>query len=445
MLGHVRSTIGMLGRVIHDLAVKFKSWGVSVKGLSCCLRSSSMRCLENVGSDMNKDMLYCWNYVLYDVLLTQRFPPRLTELRAPRVPVPFPEDPYEAIRQAYLVGMDTESEPFKDPIETETPESPHTVASPTSLPDSTPPTRHAEESEDYGTSGARSTPSDSTAPLSLDHPLTHTSPTLVPFLRRTTCMAMRVLTAMSPGLSASIAEVAAMSDSTFLEDDKEEDEDNDEEGDDEEEAEEIKDSLDSDSKSEDAEDKGPTTEDEDPATGDEGVATRARIGLWGVEMLRYSIGGGSDTRCIQGLEDGIAYIDVLAYPPPAPQCSNTRHLSSGLCFQPATAETKGFLTELGAQVEMQGGLIRDHTVRLGELLPTLFERYDRDIGSYFTSFKGSQTDAQRATLWHAISDTPEEYQEFAIKDPQKQVRHGTGWIWLEIFDSMRIGESLGDV
>ncbi|GKF99487.1 hypothetical protein Tco_0298270, partial [Tanacetum coccineum] len=29
-----------------------------------------------------------------------------------RVPVPLHEDPYEAIRQAYLDGTDTESEPF---------------------------------------------------------------------------------------------------------------------------------------------------------------------------------------------------------------------------------------------------------------------------------------------------------------------------------------------
>ncbi|GJX59266.1 hypothetical protein Tco_0290656 [Tanacetum coccineum] len=35
-----------------------------------------------------------------------------------RVPVPLPEDPYEAIRHAYLVGTDTESEPFEDPVET---------------------------------------------------------------------------------------------------------------------------------------------------------------------------------------------------------------------------------------------------------------------------------------------------------------------------------------
>ncbi|GKD07987.1 hypothetical protein Tco_1187672 [Tanacetum coccineum] len=31
---------------------------------------------------------------------------------------------------------------------------------------------------------------------------------------------------------------------------------------------------------------------------------------------------------------------------------------------PTTTETEGFLTELGAQVEMQGGLIRDHAVQL---------------------------------------------------------------------------------
>ncbi|GJT25065.1 hypothetical protein Tco_0895002 [Tanacetum coccineum] len=134
--------------------------------------------------------------------------------QSPRVPVTLPEDPYEAIRQAYLVETNTESEPFED-LEIETPESPHTVASPTSLPDSTPPTCHVEESEGSDTSGARSTSSDSTAPLSLDHPLTHTTPALVPSLLRTARMAVRVLPAMSPSLSASIAEVAAMSDSAF--------------------------------------------------------------------------------------------------------------------------------------------------------------------------------------------------------------------------------------
>ncbi|GJU10954.1 hypothetical protein Tco_1133350 [Tanacetum coccineum] len=93
-----------------------------------------------------------------------------------RVPVPLPEDPYEAIRQAYLDGTDTESESFGDPIDNETPESPLTVATPTSLPESTP-------------------------------------STLVPILRRTARMAVRVSPAMSSGLYVSMAEVAAMSES----------------------------------------------------------------------------------------------------------------------------------------------------------------------------------------------------------------------------------------
>ncbi|GKD77074.1 hypothetical protein Tco_1339695, partial [Tanacetum coccineum] len=51
---------------------------------------------------------------------------------------------------------------------------------------------------------------------------------------------------------------------------------------------------------------------------------------------------------------------------------------------PAAVETEGFLTELGAQVHMQGGLISDYTIRLEELSPALFEMYDMDIGELFT-------------------------------------------------------------
>ncbi|GJX59265.1 hypothetical protein Tco_0290655, partial [Tanacetum coccineum] len=122
---------------------------------------------------------------------------------------------------------------------------------------------------------------DSTTPLSPDHPLTHTTPTLVPILYRTTRMVVRVPPAMSPGLSASMAEVAAMSDSVFLEDEEEEDG--------EEEEEEMEESLDSDSVSEDVEDEGPTTEDEDPAAGEEGLAAGDEGPGIGVESL--SLGG----------------------------------------------------------------------------------------------------------------------------------------------------------
>ncbi|GJW20349.1 hypothetical protein Tco_0030971 [Tanacetum coccineum] len=331
-----------------------------------------------------------------------------------------------------------------------------------------------EESEDSDTSGARSTSSDFTAPLSPDHPLTHTSPTLVLFLRRTAHIAVRVPPAMSPGHFACIAEVATMSDSVFckrfrssyktspssspldlplrkrsrgtaelVEDDKEEDE--------EDEDEEVEESSDFDSESEDVENEGPTAEDEDPAAGDEGLAA----GDEGPVMIVESLGLGGDEAVPRGqqraapvvetaiseplglgyrvlrcqgiasregqmpsvfevdLEDGRAYIDVPAYPPPAslvqtqpsPEWSSISlrispapsivpfPISSptipqtvpSLVASPATAETEIFLTELGAQVEMQEGLIHDHTVRLRELSPALFERYDRDIGELFTS------------------------------------------------------------
>ncbi|GJV58501.1 hypothetical protein Tco_1459506 [Tanacetum coccineum] len=151
-------------------------------------------------------------------------------VQSSRVPVPLPKDPYEAIRQAYLDRTDNEFEPFEDPIDIETPELPLTIALPTSLSESTP-------------------------------------PVLVPIFHRTTRMAVRVPPAMSSGLSASMAEVAAMSDSAFLEDSEEDDDEEDEE---------IEESMDFDSVSEDAEDEGPTAEDEDPAIGDESLTTRVK-------------------------------------------------------------------------------------------------------------------------------------------------------------------------
>ncbi|GJX11241.1 hypothetical protein Tco_0201100, partial [Tanacetum coccineum] len=83
---------------------------------------------------------------------------------------------------------------------------------------------------------------------------------------------------------------------------------------------------------------------------------------------------------------------------------------------PAAVETEGFLTELGAQVQMQGGLISDHAVRLEELSSDLFERYDRDIGELFTRLGAAgQTDAQRAALWHAISDVQGENRDLRLQ------------------------------
>ncbi|GKC77951.1 hypothetical protein Tco_1128725 [Tanacetum coccineum] len=140
-----------------------------------------------------------------------------------RVPTPFPEDPYEAIRQACLVETDTESEPSEDPIDTETPELPRVVASvsPTTLPDSIPPACHTEESKDSDTSGARSTSSDSTAPLSSEHLLTRTSPNAYQhilvfiFIVRMSVLTVRAQPVISLGHSARVTEAMALSDPTL--------------------------------------------------------------------------------------------------------------------------------------------------------------------------------------------------------------------------------------
>ncbi|GKD61520.1 hypothetical protein Tco_1299029, partial [Tanacetum coccineum] len=129
-----------------------------------------------------------------------------------RVPVPLPDDPCIAVRQARLV--DTELEPE---------EAPSKVDELQSLGSRVPLRGEefvvVEPSCTRTDSSHSSASSDSTAPLSPDHPLTHVLPTLTPtrvsFHRRTTRMTVRVQPAMSPSLSSSIAEVAVMSDSAF--------------------------------------------------------------------------------------------------------------------------------------------------------------------------------------------------------------------------------------
>ncbi|GKE57344.1 hypothetical protein Tco_1496529, partial [Tanacetum coccineum] len=361
----------------------------------------------------------------------------LTELRAP-------ECPYHCLRILIRLLGRLESEPFEDPVETEIPDSPHTVASPTSLPDSTPPTRHAKE---------------------------------------TARMDVRVPPAMSPSLSASIAEVANISDLAFCK--------------------RFRPSYESSpsssppdlpSRKRYREDEGPTAEDEDPVAGDDGIAA----GDEGSGMRVESHGLGGDEAVPEGQqratpvvetavgsqgsgfvpepkrpervsalrqptlttwidpEDDRVYIDDPAYPPPAPpvQTPPSPEWSSGSLpvspapsivsspisspmipltvsspvASPATAETNGFLTELGAQVEMQGGLIHDHTVRLG---------------SYHLFCLRGQTDAHRAALWHAISDTQMENQELRLQiAEERRARLDLA----DIVDSMRRGqEPRGDV
>nr|GEY43266.1 hypothetical protein [Tanacetum cinerariifolium] len=388
-----------------------------------------------------------------------------------RVPVPLPEDPYEAIRQAYLVGTDAEFEPFEDLVKTETPESPHTVG---------PPTCHVKKSEGSGTFGARSMSSYSIALLFSNHPLTHTTPILVLFLCRNACMAVCVPPVMSHSLSISIAKVAAMPDLAFckrfrssynsspsltflvqkryrgtskliLDTDSEGDELGDKD-DKEDEEEDVKESSCSDSESEDAEDEGPTIKDEDPAVGDEGLVRAAlivetamgeplRLGYEALRCQEIALGEGLMPSVFEvGQSFGFVpeskrpervsalkhptltpWIDPKDAPYIVPSPISSPIISLTIPWSvasPATAKAKGFLTELGAQVEMQGGLIRDHTVQLGDLSPALFKRsleheQERVVVTFRVIWRPVlaveswivQADAYRAALWHAISDT----------------------------------------
>ncbi|GJT43584.1 hypothetical protein Tco_0952299 [Tanacetum coccineum] len=58
------------------------------------LSSSSVRCLENVEVPVRMST---------PVFVDPEISTQADGAQSPRVPVPFPEDPYEAIRQAYLV------------------------------------------------------------------------------------------------------------------------------------------------------------------------------------------------------------------------------------------------------------------------------------------------------------------------------------------------------
>ncbi|GKE44541.1 hypothetical protein Tco_1471825 [Tanacetum coccineum] len=317
--------------------------------------------------------------------------------------------------------------------------------------------------------------------------------------------------------------------SELVEDDKEEDED------DEEEDEEIEESSDSDSVSEDTEDEGPITEDEDPITRDEGLAVRDEglsirveslilggdeavpegqqraapvmetamgeplgLGYGALRRRKITLGEGQKPSVFEigqsSGSDGIAYIDVPAYPPPAPPAQtppSPEWLSGSLPVSPAPFIIPSPISLPMIPLTVPSPVASPatvetnsyHTIRLEELSPALFERYDRDIGELFTksgtvrdeifsqryqfrslehehervtvNFRAiwrpvlaleswaGQTDAQRAALWHPISDTQRENWELRLQiAKERRARLDLA----EIVDSMRRGqEPRGDV
>ncbi|GJV30746.1 hypothetical protein Tco_1391146 [Tanacetum coccineum] len=282
----------------------------------------------------------------------------------------------------------------------------------------------------------------------------------------------------------------------------------------------------SDSESEDIENEGPTAEDKDPAAGDEGLAA----GHEGLGMRVESLGLGGDEAVPEGQqraapdvetamgkplglgygvlrrreialgegwmpsvfeptlttwidpEDGIAYIDVPAYPPPAPpiqtspslECSSSllpvspapsivpSPISSSviplaipsLVVSPATAETEGFLTEYDKDIGelfTRSGLVRDEIFSQRYQFRSLEHKQERVVVTFGAIWRpvlaleswAGQTDAQRVAPWHAISDTQMENWELRLQIiEERRVRLDLA----EIFNSMRRGqEPRGDV
>ncbi|GKC21472.1 hypothetical protein Tco_1023622, partial [Tanacetum coccineum] len=282
-----------------------------------------------------------------------------------RVPVPLPDDPNVAVRQAQLVAIDTESDLEEAPLEEE---ELHPLVS-----------------------------SDSTAPLSLDHLLTHVSPTPTPTSvsshRRTSCMTVRAQPAMSPGYSARVAEVMALSDSAFrkrgtswemrilrrmkrmrvrMQMTKER----------------------SDGEGHGLGDDDHGLDDESQGLEDEGASLEEEEAV-----PEVSSGGGPDT------EDDRVYTDVPAYAPPvvpvqtppSPEWSLGSLLVSpsspvvpspiaSLVATPTatiSVDEDQFI-EVGAQLELHGSILHDHTQRLDALPPTLVANIDRDVRELYT-------------------------------------------------------------
>ncbi|GJZ94139.1 hypothetical protein Tco_0666342, partial [Tanacetum coccineum] len=293
-----------------------------------------------------------------------------------RVPVLLPDDPYVAVRQTQLV--DTESEPEEAPSEIEELQS---LGSRVPL--------MGEEFETVEPSGTRtdsshsSALSDSTIPLSPDHPLTHVSPTPIPthasFHHRTLRMTVRVQPAMSPGHSARVTEAMALSDSPFRESEE------DELGDEEDESSDADDERERESQSLGDEDHG--LDDESQGLEDEG------LGLEGEEVVP------------KDPEDGRVYTDIPAYVPLSAPVQTQPSLEWSLGSLPVSPSSlvvpspiaspvatptatisvyEDQFIEVKAQLELHGSILQDHTQRLDALPPTLIVDIDRDVRELYT-------------------------------------------------------------
>ncbi|GJY92822.1 hypothetical protein Tco_0508604 [Tanacetum coccineum] len=298
--------------------------------------------------------------------------------------------------------------------------------------------------------------SNSTAPLSPDHPLNHVLPTLTPtrvsFHCRTTHMASYRSSYETPSPSSSptlpVRKIYKGTSELILDTDSEEDElgEEDTEEDDSSDADDERQAV--------SEPLGlgygaakrralESTEEISPSTHEVGRALDPKDGRVYTDILTY-IPLVAPVQTPPSLEWSLGSLQVSPSSPivPSPIASPVATLAATISVD------EDQFTEVGAQLEFHGGILQDHTQRLDALPPMLFEGYNRDLRELYTrsgavrdeiflhryrfrSIKreqeratvtfsaiwrpilaleawAGQTDAQRAALWHAIYDIQRE-------------------------------------
>ncbi|GJX47127.1 hypothetical protein Tco_0272317 [Tanacetum coccineum] len=270
--------------------------------------------------------------------------------------------------------------------------------------------------------------SDSTTPLSPDHPLTHVSPTPTPtrvsFHHRTARIVMRTQPTLSPGMSARIAEAASLTLSSFRKRYRSsydtssssptlpvrkryrEGQDLDDEG------------QDLDDEGQGLDDEGQGLEDEGPGMEEEEAAPEG-------QQQAVPVVDAASSRSVperQGAErvsafrqptldtwvdhkDDRVYTDIPAYAPPAapvqtppspewslgslPVSPSSPVVPSPIASTVATPTATISVDEdqfikVGAQLDLHGSILHDHTQRLDELPLTLVVDIDRDVRELYT-------------------------------------------------------------
>ncbi|GJX07404.1 hypothetical protein Tco_0195336 [Tanacetum coccineum] len=290
------------------------------------------------------------------------------------------------------------------------------------------------------TSSHSSASSDSTAPLSPDHPLTQASPTPTPtrvsFHHRTARMVPRTQHTLSPGMSGRIVEATALSLSSFYKrvhliilDTKTEDESSD---------------LNAERKGHYLDDKGHGLDEEGHSLDDEGQGLKdmgpgleeeeeaAPEGQQQAVPVMYTtaseplgLGYGVLRSCELALGEGS--VPSTFETPPSLECSSgslpispsstvvPSPIASLVTTPAATISVdKDQFLEVAARLELYRSILHDHTQQLDALPPTLFKGYDRILRELNTRLIlalrawAGQTDAQRAALWHVIYDIQRE-------------------------------------